>query len=139
MILHPRHFGLAVFAPIVVHTTASHASVSGAGSSPALFSESLLRKGQVQTVLEHKPVTHTECRQAVRSPLSHPLFAASNPLSQTTGPIETTTCDFETVESVNDQLYHHLHDLVQTPFFKYFRVCAPAWRNILPSTYPSSS
>jgi hypothetical protein len=30
-----------------------------------LFSESLLRKDQVQTVLEHKPVTETECRQAV--------------------------------------------------------------------------
>jgi ERO1-like protein beta len=40
------------------------------------------------------------------------------------GPIETTTCDFETVESVNDDLYDHLHNLVQMPFFKTFRVRA---------------
>ena len=32
-----------------------------------------------------------------------------------------TSCDFETVESVSDNLYTQLHDLVQTPFFKYFR------------------
>jgi hypothetical protein len=45
---------------------AAHAqSLGGSGSS--LFSDSLMRKGQVQTVLEHKPVTHTECRQAVRA------------------------------------------------------------------------
>jgi ERO1-like protein beta len=43
-------------------------------------------------------------------------------LWQTTGPIETTTCDYETVESVNDELYHHLNGLVKTPFFKFFRV-----------------
>jgi ERO1-like protein beta len=44
---------------------------------------------------------------------------------QTTGPIETTACDFESVESVNEELYDHLHNLVQTPFFKFFRVRAP--------------
>ena len=31
-------------------------------------------------------------------------------------------CDYETVESVNDVLFERLHELVQTPFFKYFRV-----------------
>jgi ERO1-like protein beta len=31
-------------------------------------------------------------------------------------------CDYETVESVNEELYNQLHALVQTPFFKYFRV-----------------
>jgi hypothetical protein len=39
-----------------------------------------------------------------------------------TGPIETTRCDYETIESVNNVLYDQLHELVQTPFFKYFRV-----------------
>lgn len=39
-----------------------------------------------------------------------------------TGPIETTQCDYETVESVNEELYDHLHGLVATPFFRYFRV-----------------
>ena len=41
---------------------------------------------------------------------------------QPKGPIETTSCDFETVESVTDDLYTQLNDLVHTPFFKYFRV-----------------
>jgi ERO1-like protein beta len=44
--------------------------------------------------------------------------------TQPTGPIETTLCDYETIESVNDVLFEELHSLVQTPFFKYFRVCA---------------
>jgi ERO1-like protein beta len=41
---------------------------------------------------------------------------------QPTGPIETTMCDYETIESVNSELYHNLHELVKTPFFKYFQV-----------------
>lgn len=31
-------------------------------------------------------------------------------------------CNYESIESVNDELYRELHELVQTPFFKYFRV-----------------
>jgi ERO1-like protein beta len=31
-------------------------------------------------------------------------------------------CDYETVESVSDELYLNLHELVHTPFFKYFQV-----------------
>jgi ERO1-like protein beta len=31
-------------------------------------------------------------------------------------------CDYETIESVNEELYHNLHELVNTPFFKYFQV-----------------
>ena len=41
---------------------------------------------------------------------------------QPTGPIEATLCDYETIESVNGELFDQLHTLVQTPFFKYFRV-----------------
>lgn len=41
---------------------------------------------------------------------------------QPTGPIETTMCDYETIESVNSELYHNLRELVKTPFFKYFQV-----------------
>jgi hypothetical protein len=44
-------------------------------------------------------------------------------IPQPTGPIETTLCDYETIESVNNVLFDQLHELVQTPFFKYFRVC----------------
>lgn len=31
-------------------------------------------------------------------------------------------CDYETIESVNDDLYHNLRELVRMPFFKYFQV-----------------
>jgi len=31
-------------------------------------------------------------------------------------------CDYETIESVNKDLYHNLQQLVNTPFFKYFQV-----------------
>ncbi|CAE6442637.1 unnamed protein product [Rhizoctonia solani] len=44
------------------------------------------------------------------------------PASVPTGPIETTLCDFETIESVNTNLFSQLADLVTTPFFKYFKV-----------------
>lgn len=39
------------------------------------------------------------------------------------GPIETTQCDYETLESINDDLHQNLHELVRTPFFKYLKVC----------------
>ena len=45
----------------------------------------------------------------------------TEPFGQPTGPIETTSCDFETVESVSEELYSNLQDLVKTPFFKYYR------------------
>ncbi|KAG6378143.1 hypothetical protein JVT61DRAFT_13831 [Boletus reticuloceps] len=73
------------------------------GSS--FLGDALVRKDQVQDVLEHKPVR------------GEPLCQ-----HQTTGPIDTTTCDYETIESVNEELYANLHDLVQTPFFRYFQV-----------------
>ena len=33
-----------------------------------------------------------------------------------------TKCDYESVESVTDDLYNNLHELVTTPFFRFFRV-----------------
>jgi len=38
------------------------------------------------------------------------------------GLIGTTDCDYEALDSANDDLYQHLHELVETPFFRYFRV-----------------
>ncbi|KAH8107879.1 endoplasmic oxidoreductin [Cristinia sonorae] len=70
----------------------------------SFLANTVLRKDQVQNVLEHQPVKQPVCKQIP------------------TGPIETTLCDFETVEAHNDDLYTHLKDLVKTPFFKYFRV-----------------
>lgn len=42
-------------------------------------------------------------------------------LYQLTGPIETTSCDYEMIESVNEELFNNLSDLVKTPFFRYFQ------------------
>ncbi|KAJ3480034.1 hypothetical protein NLI96_g8643 [Meripilus lineatus] len=80
-------------------------STSIAGNNPgqSFLADTLLRKGQVQNVLEHKPAKDPDCKQAP------------------TGPIETTLCDYETVESYNDELFGKLHELVETPFFKYYR------------------
>ncbi|KAF8274457.1 hypothetical protein EI94DRAFT_1775828 [Lactarius quietus] len=72
-------------------------------SDPSFLSDTLVRKDQLQQVLGHEPA-HQACEQTL------------------TGPIETTLCDFETIESVNNVLYDQLHELVQTPFFKFFRV-----------------
>ncbi|KAJ3983831.1 endoplasmic reticulum Oxidoreductin 1-domain-containing protein [Lentinula detonsa] len=39
-----------------------------------------------------------------------------------TGPIDATSCDYETVESINNELYDSLHHLLQLPFFKYLQI-----------------
>ncbi|KAF8070640.1 hypothetical protein FPV67DRAFT_1488144 [Lyophyllum atratum] len=70
----------------------------------SLLSETLVRKG-IHDVLDHHPVKHTECKNY-----------------QPTGPIETTMCDYETVESVTEELYSNLSELVRLPFFRYFQV-----------------
>jgi len=73
------------------------------GKDVSFLTDTLIRKGQVQSVLEHEPAKQT-CERPVL-----------------TGPIETTLCDFETIESVNEELYGNLSDLVKTPFFRYFQ------------------
>jgi len=77
---------------------------TGVYAADSFLSDTLIRKDQLQTVLEHQPAKHSGCDNIP------------------TGPIETTMCDYETIESVNDDLYHNLRELVQTPFFKYFQV-----------------
>lgn len=102
-------------------------SPSGALASDAqqsLLGNQLGRTGQVKSVLEHEPVTEPACKQFVSLLPQETLSVGLNIwYVQPTGPIETTQCDFETVESVTDTLYDELHSLVETPFFKYFRVC----------------
>ncbi|KAF9454025.1 endoplasmic oxidoreductin-1 [Macrolepiota fuliginosa MF-IS2] len=71
----------------------------------SFLSDALVRKDQVQNVLEYQPAKVPSCKNAVL-----------------TGPIETTLCDYETIESVNDDLFNNLSDLVRMPFFRYFQV-----------------
>ncbi|KII92731.1 hypothetical protein PLICRDRAFT_172784 [Plicaturopsis crispa FD-325 SS-3] len=92
----PRHLWAILFALLEPHIAYA--------ASDSFLADTLVRKDQVQNVLEHQPATHATCKQPP------------------TGPIETTMCDYETIESVNDELYGTLRDLVQTPFFKYFQV-----------------
>ncbi|KAF7321751.1 Endoplasmic oxidoreductin-1 [Mycena kentingensis (nom. inval.)] len=79
--------------------------------TPTLRADSLFlndgpqHRNPVYNVLDHQPARNVDCKN-------------SNP----TGPIDTTLCDFETVESVNDDLFSNLHSLVETPFFKFFQV-----------------
>ncbi|TDL26237.1 endoplasmic oxidoreductin [Rickenella mellea] len=82
---------------LVVDFIAAH------GSDQSFLDNTLLRKHQVQNVLEHQTATVAGCKHIP------------------TGPIETTKCDYETIESVNGELYSQLNDLVRTPFFRYFR------------------
>ncbi|KAJ3768182.1 hypothetical protein FB446DRAFT_817658, partial [Lentinula raphanica] len=49
-----------------------------------------------------------------------------------TGLIDATSCDYETVDSYNNQLYDTLWYLLQVPFFKYLQVRliehrSPSW------------
>ncbi|KAI0630347.1 endoplasmic oxidoreductin [Trametes polyzona] len=94
-----RHL-YALFLACLFHPFSSHA----AGSQSALLGDTHSRSGQVKSVLEREPVKEVECKHIP------------------TGPIETTQCDYETIESVTDDLYNELHALVETPFFKFFRV-----------------
>ena len=80
-------------------------AVAASATPSSFLSESLVRNNQLQDVLEHIPATE------------EPLCQDS-----TTGPIETTLCDYETIESVNPELFANLKELVKTPFFKYFQV-----------------
>ncbi|KAJ7217832.1 hypothetical protein GGX14DRAFT_598179, partial [Mycena pura] len=71
----------------------------------SFLSHNLLHKSRIHDVLDHEPARNVDCQN-------------SNP----TGPIDATLCDFETVESVNDDLFANLRALVGQPFFKYFQV-----------------
>ncbi|GLB37617.1 putative endoplasmic Reticulum Oxidoreductin 1 (ERO1) [Lyophyllum shimeji] len=78
--------------------------IGPAVQASSLLSEAVVRKG-IYNVLDHQPVKHAECKNY-----------------KPTGPIETTLCDYETVESVTEELYSNLSELVRLPFFKYFQV-----------------
>lgn len=51
-------------------------------------------------------------------PIEDHALCSSTP----TGTIETTLCDYESVDTANDKLVLNLKELVQTPFFRYFRI-----------------
>ncbi|KAI8993030.1 endoplasmic oxidoreductin [Trametes punicea] len=94
-----RHL-YALFLACLFSPFSSHAR----DSQQSLLGNTLPRSGDVKSVLEREPVKEPACEYIP------------------TGPIETTQCDYETIESVTDDLYDELHALVETPFFKYFRV-----------------
>ncbi|PFH53805.1 hypothetical protein AMATHDRAFT_1031 [Amanita thiersii Skay4041] len=75
----------------------------------SFLSEPLVRTGQVQSVLDYDPPKDVTCEEP-------------NP----EGPIETTLCDYESVDTVNEELYSNLSELVRMPFFKYFQVISDA-------------
>ncbi|KAF5351640.1 hypothetical protein D9756_007549 [Leucocoprinus leucothites] len=97
----PR-ISLVIFLDVVLLAGQSYTQELFPQSS--FLSDTLVRKDQVQNVLEHQPAKHASCKNTVL-----------------TGPIETTLCDYETIESVNDELFNNLSDLVDL-----YREC-PFW------------
>ncbi|KAG6829564.1 hypothetical protein H0H87_010896 [Tephrocybe sp. NHM501043] len=75
----------------------------------SLLSETYIRKG-IHDVLDHQPIKHSECKNY-----------------KPTGPIDTTLCDYETLESVNEELFTNLSDLVdlyrECPFWNEYGSC----------------
>ncbi|KAG9000378.1 hypothetical protein FRB94_005480 [Tulasnella sp. JGI-2019a] len=95
-----RIFFPALVLALIVDYTSSYFAYAAHGQS--FLSNNPSRSG-VRQVLEHRPSTAlSQCNMS--------------------GPIETTQCDYETLESVNDDLHHNLHKLVRTPFFKYLKI-----------------
>ncbi|KAL7415279.1 endoplasmic reticulum Oxidoreductin 1-domain-containing protein [Mrakia frigida] len=88
--------------PISPSLVQAAASPSSPSSSSVLKSPTRPRSGMAKNILESKPETRGYCSPS--------------------GPIENTLCEYETLERVNTDLYTNLHDLVKTPFFRYFKV-----------------
>ncbi|KAK0555561.1 endoplasmic oxidoreductin-1 [Tilletia horrida] len=47
---------------------------------------------------------------------------ANGQICRPTGLIDDARCDFETVEALNDEFFNSLHSLVQTPYFRYYKL-----------------
>ncbi|KIR31652.1 endoplasmic oxidoreductin 1 [Cryptococcus deuterogattii MMRL2647] len=75
--------------------------------------EGLSSRGKSAFGLEHKP----DSRVA-----RNVLEGKSEGYCSPSGPIESTHCLYETVESLNQQLFPILHELVETPFFRHYKV-----------------
>lgn len=44
---------------------------------------------------------------------------------QPSGPIENTLCAYETIEELNKRLYPELHGIVESNFFRHWKVGSP--------------
>ncbi|CED82463.1 Endoplasmic reticulum membrane-associated oxidoreductin involved in disulfide bond formation [Phaffia rhodozyma] len=83
-------------------SASSFSTASTPYSNPLAGVDSKPRSGVVKNVLETKPDVKGYCSPS--------------------GRIENTLCEYETLEAVNSELYPWLHRLVQTPFFKYYKI-----------------
>jgi hypothetical protein len=75
--------------------------------------------------MKHPGCEHTVSLPSYLGMISSSLTNAASVcagVDQPTGPIDTTMYDYETMESVDDDLIHNLCELVRTPVFKYFQV-----------------
>jgi len=78
IVSRPRLSLVALF----IHVTLLHAGLSYADKSFTSFlSDTLVRTDQVQTVLEHQPVRHASCKNAVVSQLVSLSNMSHYPLS----------------------------------------------------------
>ncbi|CDR41399.1 RHTO0S06e01486g1_1 [Rhodotorula toruloides] len=93
-------------AALVVLSLSSLASASSLDTSPSRSSSSQNsnepRVGFLQDVLSSRTAGQNYCKP--------------------TGQIHDACCDYETVESVNEDLFGRLHELVAEPYFRYHKV-----------------
>ncbi|GAA6002909.1 ER oxidoreductin [Rhodotorula paludigena] len=85
--------------PLPLAAAAALVALSTVASSTSLDHP---RSGFLQDVLESKGAGQNYCKP--------------------TGQIHDACCDYETVESVNEDLFGRLHELVATPYFRYHKV-----------------
>lgn len=122
--------------PLPLAAAAALVALSTVASSTSLDHP---RSGFLQDVLESKGAGQNYCKVLPRPPcpcftrpspaklthssLRHPRVAPRR--CQPTGQIHDACCDYETVESVNEDLFGRLHELVATPYFRYHKVRRP--------------
>ncbi|BGP33040.1 endoplasmic oxidoreductin-1 [Rhodotorula toruloides] len=89
-------------AALVVLSLSSLATASSLDTSPSRSSNAEPRVGFLQDVLSSRTAGQNYCKP--------------------TGQIHDACCDYETVESVNEDLFGRLHELVAEPYFRYHKV-----------------
>lgn len=115
-------------AALALCTLASLAAASSLDSPP---SSNEPRVGFLQDVLSSRTAGQNYCKVRLLppSPPSSTFFPPSERAdiilcarAQPTGQIHDACCDYETVESVNEDLFGRLHALVAEPYFRYHKV-----------------
>ncbi|GHJ88695.1 hypothetical protein NliqN6_5097 [Naganishia liquefaciens] len=97
-------------------TSKPHGSASSPSSTP-VTPRSNVQKRNVQTGLGLKQSLSSDSKIA-----KNVLESKGEGYCSPSGPIENTLCAYETIETLNKELYPTLHDLVTSDFFRHYKV-----------------